>query len=85
MTILASFPCSNNIPPSYSVPVKGPGLLAEGETVGGLASKYVEANAALHIANGHTADVIAIVAKCDASQERVAKALQPRPWWLMWK
>lgn len=81
LTILASFPCSDAVPPSYKTPVAGPGELPEGVTVGELGAKYVEAHAALNVANGHTADVIEILERCDAHQKEVAKALQPKPWW----
>ena len=84
LTILSSFPCSDAIPRTYRVPVPGPGELPEGVTVGELGARYVEAHAALQIANGRTADVIAMAEACDAHQLEVAKALEPKPWWTKW-
>lgn len=65
--------------------MSGPGLLSDTETAGQLGARYTDALAALDMANGHTADVIQIVERCDARQAAVAAKLKPRKWWSPWK
>lgn len=81
VTTLAAFPCADMVPAGYRKPVGGPGLLSDTETAGMLAARYSEALGALETANGHTADVIQIVDRCDARMAQAAEKLKPTPWW----
>jgi hypothetical protein len=87
LTILAALKCGPLIPDSYRKPVPGtprPSPQAP-LTAGTLAAALDGQTGQLDLANGRTADVIAITETCDRRTAEVAKALEPkRPWWKVW-
>jgi hypothetical protein len=59
--------------------------LREGATLGDLGAALMDERAGRVIANGRTADTIAIVEACDRRAAKVAEALKPaRQWWRFW-
>lgn len=81
LNVVAAFPCADLVPAAYRRPVQGAQPLAVGATLGDAGAAIIEERAGRVIANGRTADVIAIVEACDRRAEKVATALQPKPWW----
>jgi len=60
--------------------------LSEHATVGELAAKLDGETANLEVANSRKADVIAIVAVCDARMAQAAAQIAPKhPAWQFWK
>lgn len=85
LNVVAAFPCSDLVPLSHRQPVPGASYLPDDATLGDLGAALLTERAGRVIANGRTADVVAIVEACDRRAERVAQALKPaRPWWRLW-
>lgn len=72
--------CSSLVPSSHRKPVDGADLPPSQATVGDWIVYADAQTGQLDRANGHTADVIEIVERCEVRDQETIKRLQ-RPWW----
>jgi hypothetical protein len=75
--------CSSLLPSSHRKPVPGADLPPDDATAGDWVAFADAQTGQLDKANGHTADVIEIVERCEARDRAALKRLQ-RPWWRVW-
>lgn len=81
--VAAPSACSSLIPSSHRQPVPGADLPAPDADAGAIWSFADAQTGQLDKANGHTADAIEIVEKCEARDARTVARLT-RPWWKLW-
>jgi hypothetical protein len=83
LTIAAPSACSTLIPSSHRQPVPGADLPGPAATAGDWVAFGDAQTGQLDKANGHTADVIEIVERCEARDAATVKKLS-KPWWRPW-
>lgn len=79
--ILAALDCAQVIPPSYRQPIAPAPLISPDATAGQALTALDDQTTRLDMANGRSADLVAIADGCQARQAAVLDALQPHPWW----
>lgn len=79
--ILAALDCSALIPQSYRAPVPPTPLPPANATAGDWIVAMDGQTTQLDQANGRASDLVAIADGCQARQQAVLSALNPKPWW----
>lgn len=79
-TILAAVQCGALVPESLRRDVPGADLPTN-DTAGEWVAFGDAQTGRLDQANANRAAVVEIVDACDLQQQRIVKALEPRPWW----
>ena len=84
VTVLTVQPCSKLVPPELSAPTPGADLPADDSQ--GAWVRFGDAQTGqLDKANLTKAASLSIVKACEGRDQDAAKALRPRPWWVLWR